>query len=176
MISDAIQATEQGTIHGRGLVATRLIRCGEVISRVEPEATRVPCTEVACWPEERRREFEFVGFQCDADCFAIAEGIDRYMNHSCDPNTWWADSETLVACRDIQPGEEVTYDYATTEVTLDWEMTCHCGSAACRGKVTNRDHLDPAWQQRYGDHLPAHVLAAIQRAHRARDGEPAGSL
>ena len=39
------------------------------------------------------------------------------MNHSCDPTCWFTDEdpEVMVACRDIQEGEEITYDYATSE-------------------------------------------------------------
>ncbi len=42
--------------------------------------------------------------------------IDEYMNHSCAPNVWMADEVTLVAFRDILPGEEITLDYTTFEV------------------------------------------------------------
>lgn len=164
MITDAVMVVERGTIHGKGLVATRPILHDEVVWRLDPDAPTVSCADVAAWPEEKRQAFNYVGFQCSESHFAICQDISRYMNHSCDPNTCWADSHTLVACRDIQPGEEITYDYATTEVTVDWEMHCTCGCDCCRGIVSNRDHLDPAWRARYGNHLPAHVLQAIKNA------------
>jgi hypothetical protein len=41
------------------------------------------------------------------------------------------------------------------------DIACACGSPLCRGRVTNGDHLDPTWRARYGRHLPAHLLRAI---------------
>jgi hypothetical protein len=67
----------------------------------------------------------------------------------------------MVAGRDILPGEEITYDYAMTEVAIPFEMACRCGAPGCRGVVSNLDHRDPAWQAKYGDGLPRHTLKAI---------------
>ena len=70
---------------------------------------------------------------------------------------------TLVALRDIQAGEEITYDYSTADIDRAFEMKCRCGSSRCRGTISNLDYLDPAWQDHYGSKLPPHVLAAIAR-------------
>ncbi len=69
----------------------------------------------------------------------------------------------MIARRDIKPGEEITYDYATTEITLPFEMACGCGSPHCRGVVTNLDYRDPAWQAAYGLHLPDYTLRCLER-------------
>jgi hypothetical protein len=164
MINAAIRVAPENVIHGQGLVALRLVRCGELVWRFDPDTPVVPCSEVASWPEQARDAFGYVGYQCSEGYFAVCKDIARYMNHSCDPNTWWADSHTLVACRDIQPGQEITYDYATTEIALAFEMCCTCGSPLCRGIVSSLDYLDRTWQERYGDHLPGHVLRAIWKA------------
>lgn len=49
-------------------------------------------------------------------------GIYQYLNHSCDPNMGIKGSVTFVALRDIQAGEEVTFDYSITEETRLWKM------------------------------------------------------
>ena len=36
----------------------------------------------------------------------------RLVNHSCDPNCGLVGAVILVAMRDIEPGEEITFDYA----------------------------------------------------------------
>lgn len=71
-----------------------------------------------------------------------------FANHSCNPNTQIVanyDEDNNVAevlMLSIQPiakGEEITFDYATTEteVTADLQnKTCLCGSKNCRGKIT----------------------------------------
>ncbi|HXV97850.1 MAG TPA: hypothetical protein VEC93_05445, partial [Anaerolineae bacterium] len=46
-------------------------------------------------------------------------------------------------------------------ILLAFEMPCSCGSQFCRGVITNRDYLNPAWQKQYGHHLPQHVLQAL---------------
>uniref|UniRef100_A0A453SV54 SET domain-containing protein n=1 Tax=Aegilops tauschii subsp. strangulata TaxID=200361 RepID=A0A453SV54_AEGTS len=50
----------------------------------------------------------------------------RFINHSCEPNTemekWTVDGETRVgifALRDIQRGEELTYDYKFVQFGAD---------------------------------------------------------
>lgn len=60
---------------------------------------------------------------------------DRYLNHSCDPNSWLRFEENrivLVARRDVEAGEELTIDYLINNAGGDsWE--CHCGTTRCRG-------------------------------------------
>lgn len=60
-----------------------------------------------------------------------SRGMARYMNHSCDPNCGIKNLFTLVAMRDIQKGEELTWDYDMTEDD-GWRMECSCGSPICR--------------------------------------------
>jgi hypothetical protein len=69
-----------------------------------------------------------------------------------------------VARRDILPGEEITYDYATSEAHPWWKekWVCQCGADNCRGVITGRDCLDPAFQERYRGHLPSWVLVFIE--------------
>ena len=157
----AIVASGDGSIHGTCLVTTRRIPEG---ARVwTPDEPIYPMKEIESWTPERREAFEWYGFQCGADRFSLPEGLSREMNHSCDPNTWWDGSITLIARRDIEAGEEVTYDYSTCDIDHVFEMDCSCGSPRCREKISNRDHLDPDWQRQYGSNLPPHVLAAIER-------------
>jgi hypothetical protein len=168
MLHAAIVARSYGTIHGTGLITTQAIPEGTLVWKLdEPTFT---LEEIQAWPEARRMAFKHYGFQCGVNLHSLAEGLSREANHSCDPNTWWGSSETLVACRDICAGEEVTYDYATCDIDIDFTMQCRCGARNCRGEITNRDYLDPAWQLRYGNHLPAHVLSAIAVARRSGSG------
>jgi SET domain-containing protein len=160
MLHPAIVASGEGSIHGVCLVATRRIPKGEVVWELdEPMHT---WKEIESWSEERRQEFDWYGFQCGVDRYSSPKGLSREMNHSCDPNTWWSGSTILVARSDIEAGDEITYDYSTCDVDHVFEMECICGSALCRGTISNRDYLDPAWQERYGSNLPPHVLAAIE--------------
>ena len=62
-------------------------------------------------------------------------------NHSCDPNTWFVSDIKMTARRDIQPNEEITYDYATSETAFPVIFDpCLCKSQNCRGKVLGSDY------------------------------------
>ncbi len=141
MLHPAIVATSKGSIHGSCLVTNQPIRAGEAVWELdEPMYT---WKEIESWSEERRQAFDWYGFQCGVDQYSLPEGLSREMNHSCDPNLWWSGSTILVARRDIQAGEEITYDYSTADVDNAFEMECTCGSSRCRVTISNRDHLDP---------------------------------
>ena len=59
----------------------------------------------------------------------------------------------IVAMRDIEPGEEVTIDYAMCDGSPYDEFDCACGTALCRGRVTGEDWRDPALWKRYQGHF-----------------------
>lgn len=169
MLHEYIQRAGTDVIDGQGLIATGLIRAGEVVSRLEPNQPMYRISEVATWSPEAQDALLHHGYQCSETHIVSEQGDEKYMNHSCDPNTWWADDDTMVARRDIHAGEEITYDYATTEISLPFQMTCCCGSALCRGQVTHLDYRRTDWQARFGDHLPQHTRKAIA-AHNAASG------
>ena len=72
-----------------------------------------------------------------------------FINHSCDPNCAMSGNVVLVALREIAVGEELTYDYATTDGSDYDEFECDCASSACRGKVSGHDWMLPELQLRY---------------------------
>lgn len=82
-------------------------------------------------------------FRVDDDCIVDATmcgGLARYINHSCDPNCAaevihcdGGGHIIIIAKRDIEKGEELTYDYQfdIEEDRVD-RIPCLCGSANCR--------------------------------------------
>jgi SET domain-containing protein len=57
---------------------------------------------------------------------AVNGNIARFINHSCRPNCWWEVVDKTIwirASRTIEPGEELTYDYATVG---DHTILCRC--------------------------------------------------
>ncbi|HTP01093.1 MAG TPA: SET domain-containing protein-lysine N-methyltransferase [Anaerolineales bacterium] len=67
----------------------------------------------------------------------------QYINHSCDPNCEAVTEKRRVfidALRDIEPGEELLYDYHLTRQDddppdMEERYACHCGAPACRGTM-----------------------------------------
>ncbi|EQC36747.1 hypothetical protein SDRG_06183 [Saprolegnia diclina VS20] len=69
----------------------------------------------------------------------------RFINHSCDPNCHlliWDVGEhkriAITALRDIEPHEELSYDYQM-ETTAASAFTCYCGASTCRGTMAPDD-------------------------------------
>ena len=164
MLHPAIEVRTSCAIQGNGLFAKRMIAKGTVIWRLEEPTYTLD--EISAWPQVRQKAFEHYGFQCGVGRYSLPEDMSREMNHSCDPNTWWSGADSLVARYDIRSGEEITYDYTTTDIDLPFRMKCDCKAECCRGVITNMDYQDPQWQKQYGSHLPPHVLKAINRLAR----------
>lgn len=74
---------------------------------------------------------------------AVGGNDARFFNHSCDPNCDAVIEKRRVfleTMRDVEPGEELTYDYSLTRDGLDDEESerryaCHCGARHCRGTM-----------------------------------------
>ena len=146
-------------------MTTKCILKGEVVWQLDPNLPTYTLSEINALPKEDQKFFYTYSYQYSEDRFILVDpGIARYMNHSCEPNTWFKGNHTLVACRNIEIGEEITYDYTTNEILVDYQMKCNCGADSCRQVITNRDYLDKDWQEKYGYHLPDHVLKAIERS------------
>jgi SET domain-containing protein len=87
-------------IHGKGLFAKSRISGGSVIGWLRGN----PCSEDGCyvlWISETRG--------IEVTCHL------RYINHSDRPNACYYDDLSVVALRDIEPGEEITHDYNSAE-------------------------------------------------------------
>ena len=73
----------------------------------------------------------------------------QYLNHSCEPNGYMNATElTFRALRDIKRGEQITFNYLTTESEMAVPFNCICGSPACFGYIQGRDFLSAAEAKR----------------------------
>jgi hypothetical protein len=62
-----------------------------------------------------------------------------YLLHSCDPNVFLDILRfELWALKDIEVGEALSMDYASTEDVLFKQFPCLCGAGNCRGWITGR--------------------------------------
>jgi uncharacterized protein len=81
-----------------------------------------------------------------------------YLNHSCDPNCYVVGKGEVVAARDIEEGEELTFDYSTNVGWEPYAMECRCGAPRCRGVVRSYANLPPALRRRYGKNVSEFLL------------------
>lgn len=89
------------------------------------------------------------------------DGAGDYINHSCDPTCGIQGSQLLVARRDIKDGEQLTYDYATTDSSDYDEFACACGAANCRGQVTGTDWQRPELQEKHRGWFSTYLQAKL---------------
>jgi hypothetical protein len=165
MLHQGIDVRQSG-IEGSGLFASTVLEESSILWRLDPQDKPISIKELLQYPKERQR----LAYTYRDNTTILTTDGSQFMNHSCDPNTWWADDETLIASREIPVGEEVTFDYATTDIHDWWrpKWECQCGAANCRRIITGRDCLDPDFQARYQGHLPTWVVAYIQRTQGIR--------
>jgi uncharacterized protein len=83
-----------------------------------------------------------------------ADGIADKFNHSCEPNCGIKGLFTIVAMRNIEIGEELTWDYEMTENNyFNWYMKCKCGSKICRKKIGRFDNMPQKIRNKYKGYI-----------------------
>jgi SET domain-containing protein len=130
----------KSNVHGRGVYAVQFIPQGTRI--IEYTGQRVSW-EAAPNDENDPHTFNFGLDNGQVINPEIGGNDARWINHSCDANCEAMEEDDRIfidAMCDIQPGEELFYDYA---LEIDEPITeeskkkyaCHCGSSKCRGTM-----------------------------------------
>jgi hypothetical protein len=152
-VPDCRRGRVAGTPDDGRVVAAEPIRRGEVILRltgvVRSEATR-HTVQIG----DRRH--------LDPDGDPLEPQPWRYLNHSCRPNARLAGLDLVAVC-DIAAGEQVTFNYNTTEVETASPFACRCGAADCAGTILGFRHLSRPEQERLRPLLPDHLLELLPR-------------
>ena len=163
--SDASTSSAACTVrdvgHGVGLFATRAVDAGAVILHIHGALQRHPTR---------------YSIQLDADLHIEADASLpddemrerhpwRFLNHCCDPNAR-VQGRTLVARRAIAHGEQITFDYTTTELDMAEPFQCLCGTSGCVGLVRGYAHLSPAAQRARAGRIAPHLVALVPQHER----------
>jgi len=97
-------------------------------------------------------------FQIGVHSYITLDDPYNLINHFCTPNLAIKGERSIVATRDIKAGEELAYDYSSTEWTPQdyppyytdgWPMVCNCGGAECRKVIACFPYLPQAIQTKY---------------------------
>jgi uncharacterized protein len=160
-ISPKARKGEPSSIAGRGLFAVEPIAAGEVVAVKGGHI--VDTATLNALPEKlQNSEIQIAeGLHLVALTDEEYEPVMLFINHSCEPNVGFAGTNkigpafanahagtVLAAMRDVEPGEELTTDYALFD-TPSTAMECTCGTASCRGVITGDDWRNPTLQERY---------------------------
>lgn len=186
MLHDAVKVIPRDVGGGKGLLVTAPIAKGEAVwiedQQAEPDWVSIPRCRlyIENLPAEARRKFEHFMYKTGDDAYESLPEYDHqpmdewklesedpsmYMNHSCEPTCVFVPEHpdgvvVMVAFRDLVPGDELTFDYATSE-DHEQNWKCLCGAPTCRGRVTGDDWRDPAFQNKYKGHCMPHVERLI---------------
>lgn len=77
------------------------------------------------------------------------QDVDNF-NHSCNPNAGFKGQIFLVAMKNINAEEEITFDYAMVLGGDEpYSLECLCGKENCRKAITNNDWKLPELQKKY---------------------------
>lgn len=117
-------------------------------------------------PDRRARSI-----QIDEDSFLLGPATREpgdAINHSCNPNCGMGGATQVVAMRDIEAGEALTFDYAMSDGCDYDEFDCACGSPECRRRVSGNDWSRRELQSRYAGYFSPYLVRRMAAAAAAR--------
>jgi uncharacterized protein len=161
-ISSKLEGRQIPSKGGRGVFARERVRAGETLLVWGGD---VVTGEMLKWMSEEKHR---LAVQIEEDLYLVTpnEGPADWVNHSCDPNAGLAGQIVLVALRDIPVGEEICFDYATSDGSPYDEFECGCSSRRCRHHVTGDDWKLPELQARYAGHFSPYIQRRIEKEGR----------
>lgn len=134
------------------LVANRPAVAGELLFTIEGELTATPNRYTVQIGHDVHVDVpaEF-GFEAILDQF-----FWRFMNHSCEPTVFIRD-RSVIALKPVVFGQDITFNYNTTEFDMAEPFACQCGSERCIGRVQGYRHLSDEDRQRLRPWLADHL-------------------
>jgi hypothetical protein len=128
---------------GQGVFATKNFSKGEIVIIGKP-----------LYQLEKRT---WQSLQVDVDIHVRMDQHFELVNHSCAPNCGLKTNEfngyNLVAIKDIEVGEEVTFDYCMSEWISIAVKSCSCKSNICRKTIRGGKFLSPELLKKYEGYL-----------------------
>ena len=143
---------------GYGAVCVRPIQGGTVVGVLGGFV--VDETELFRMSEPRRHR----AIQVTETHYLVARDLPEVgdlFNHSCEPTCGLMGSSLIVAMRDIEPGEELSFDYAMCDASDYDEFRCLCGAPTCREVVSGTDWRSPALQEKYAGWFSPYLVRRI---------------
>jgi hypothetical protein len=125
---------------GMGVVATRKIPKGTITWVHDELDLTLSLEQMAQLRDMFRPIFEKYAYLDGSGKYVLCWDHGRFVNHSCQPTCMAPGFDFEVAIRDIEPGEQLTGDYATYNLETGFE--CFCGSSKCRGRIEPVDRLN----------------------------------
>ncbi len=156
-------AVKESSIQGRGLFAVEPISEGEIVcikgGYIFNRETLREAAKTLGPAEIQIAEDLFIGPLNEQE----REGSMIFSNHSCEPNISVQGQLVFVALRDVEAGEELTHDWATTDDDA-YEMECKCGAPSCRKVITGQDWRRRDLQEKYAGYMSWYLMEKISKS------------
>lgn len=115
---------------------------------------------VAVKPGEVISKFHAGITQSYATYLTVQTGVDthitlqpeflQYINHSCNPNVFFDTAAMELVClKPLEPGDELTFFYPSTELDMSQPFVCNCQDASCLQLINGALHLDKSTLLKY---------------------------
>lgn len=156
-LSPKAQARPAGE-KGWGSYVVEPIEAGETVAAFGGHI--VPLAVLQTFSDDRQGR----SIQVDTDLYLVSgdtPDAGDMLNHSCEPNCGLLGQMLVVAMRDIEPGEELSFDYAMCDASDYDEFRCLCGEPTCREIVTGSDWRDPDLQAKYAGWFSPYLARRI---------------
>lgn len=124
-MSDVV--VKQSKISKKSVFAARDFKKDEVVLQWNPKKFLTKDEIETLLPAEKHYVSNY-----KSDEYILQNAPERYVNHSCDPNTEVINN-CDVALRDIKKGEEITSDYSKDKLARHFK--CNCGSRNCKKNI-----------------------------------------
>lgn len=132
---------KSSSLHGAGVYTTAPVRKGtRVLEYTGPRLKKEDADGLYA-----HNEVTYLFTMDDPSIVIDGFGMAAFVNHSCDPNCesdQFGDRIWIVALRDIEPGEELTYDYCLWDGEPGDEAPCYCGARNCRGTMYSEEEIE----------------------------------
>ena len=158
-ISNKIETKKSNVWSGRGVFAKSDIKKGEVLIDIEAKITGIPSDYT---------------LQINESEYLVADYIDNLINHSCNPNiliklyTQNKKRVSYIALKNIKRGQELFWNYNTTEWDLVTKFICRCSSKKCIGKISGAKYLTKKQVNKILPLMSSYIKMKVTRASRQR--------
>ncbi|KAE9571750.1 hypothetical protein CGMCC3_g12166 [Colletotrichum fructicola] len=108
--------------------------------------------------------------QCGKDKHLNLNSDLLYINHSCEPSLIFdtGNFNVLAGPKGLQPGDELTFFYPSTEWHMAQPFDCFCGTPSCRGRIAGARDMPRA--QLEGLWLNGHIRELLDERDSGRSG------
>ena len=121
----------------KSLLAAVSFAPGDVVCRFDADITQSYATYLTVQTGANRH-------------ITLMPGFLQYINHSCAPNVFFnTASMELVCLQPMQPGDEFTFFYPSTEWEMAQPFVCNCGSTGCLQLINGASHLSVETLSKY---------------------------